>query len=614
MAEAYKVRILVGEAPAAEVSLDGPLELGRQRAGEPGPYELLPAADAGPARLVIAPQHDKDNISRRHLTLTPLPDGRVRVSNHSQAPLDRADERGAIPAGEDDELAPPFALSLPSRLISVLPADSDDRHGIHSLDEPTQGPASSADFSLSSRSIAQLQPSQMRALLEGVPRALGVLQSAVGTTDFLNRACQALVQTVGLDTGRVLLRKGEAWDVAAAIGTSADRASWRPSRHVLDRLLGTRSAVWQKPQRGRGTRASGSPDSASLVQLDTVVAAPLLDRHEQVIGALYGERRKGGHQAARSDSQVEALLVNLLACGVATGLARLEQERVALRATALFEQFFTPELARHLAADPGLLEGRETDVTVLFADVRSFSKHSEKLGAAETVRWINDVLDVLSQCVQDEGGVLVDYIGDELMAMWGAPAQQPDQAARAVRAGLAMHAALPGLNERWQPILGEPLRIGVGINSGGAQVGNTGSRLKFKYGPLGNTVNLASRVQGLTKYLRCGVLATAATRRQLGDFLARRVVKARVVNIEEPVDLYEVDLAESEERRGFFAESQAALEALESSNFASAARQAGALLAAHSGDGPLLLILARAADALVKAGAGFDPVWAPPGK
>src|SRR5262249_21803216 len=130
-----------------------------------------------------------------------------------------------------------------------------------------------------------------------------------------------------------------------------------------------------------------------------------------------------------------------------------------------------------------------------------------------------------------------------------------------------------------------------------------------------NTVNLASSVQGLTKYLRCGVLVTAATQRQLGNaFIARRVVRARVVNIEEPVDLYEVELAGSEEGRGFFAESQAALEALEGEEFAPAARLAGALLASHPGDGALLLTLARAADALVKAGAGFDPVWLPPGK
>jgi adenylate cyclase len=367
--------------------------------------------------------------------------------------------------------------------------------------------------------------------------------------------------------------------------------------------------VWQKPREAR------EPDSASLQLLDTVVAAPLLDRHEQVIGVLYGERRKDSRQTDRPDTHVEALLVNLLACGVSTGLARLEQEKAALRADTLFGQFFSPELARHLAADPGMLDGREAQVTVLFADVRNFSKHSEKLGAAVTVRWINDVLGELSRCVQEEGGVLVDYIGDELMAMWGAPAAQPDQAARAVRAGLKMQEVLPALDERWQETLGEPVRIGVGVNSGPAQVGNTGSQIKFKYGPLGNTVNLASRVRGLTMYLRGGVLVTEATQRELGErFIARRVVRARVVNIEAPVDLYEVERVGDGARKAFFAASQGALEALEAGRFAEAARAAGTLLTANAGDGPLLLVLARAADALVRGGVGFDAVWTPPGK
>src|SRR5947207_15289109 len=196
MAEACKVRILVGEASAAEVSLEGPLELGRQRAGEPAPYHLLPAAGDTPARLVVAPQHDKDNISRHHLALTPQPDGRVRVANHSQVPLDRADlDENAVAANASADFTPPFALALPGRTISVLPPGSSDPHGVHSLDEPTRGPASASDLSLSSRSLALLQPSQMRILLEGVPRALGVLQSAVGAADFLDRASQALVQT-----------------------------------------------------------------------------------------------------------------------------------------------------------------------------------------------------------------------------------------------------------------------------------------------------------------------------------------------------------------------------------------------------------------------------------
>ncbi|MCI0463160.1 MAG: adenylate/guanylate cyclase domain-containing protein [Gemmataceae bacterium] len=620
MTQPHTVRLLVDDQPAGEAPLDDTLELGRQRAGEPPPGRLLSGADGGPARLIVAPQHAKDNISRRHLTLTPQPGGQVRVENHSQAPLDRTDPNGPpIAPGQSADLDPPFALALPGRIIRVLPP-SGDLHGVSTLDVPTRGPGA-GELSLDARSLALLRPDQLRTLLEGVPRALGVLQSAVGAADFLERASGALVQIIGLDSGRVLLRRDDSWEVAAAHAAAPD-PDWKPSRHVLERLLQTRSAVWQRPP------AAGEPDSASLRLLDAVVAAPLLDRHDKIIGALYGERRRGspppGQPAhgrgssqapAHPDSHVEALLVDLLACGTATGLARLEQEQAALKATALFEQFFTPDLARRLSADPTLLEGHQADVTVLFADIRSFSAHSERLGPAGTVRWVNDVMGELSRCVLDEGGVLVDYIGDELMAMWGAPAEQPDQAARAVRAALAMQSALSDLDKRWQEELGSPLRLGVGISSGPAQVGNTGSSYKFKYGPLGNTVNLASRVQGLTKHLRCGLLVTAGTREQLGEgFSARRVVRARVVNIEGPVDVFEVETAGAGDRGTFFAESQAAQEALERGDFAAAARQAGAMLAVHSGDGPLLLTLARAADALVRGGAGFDPVWTPPGK
>src|SRR5205807_2230673 len=103
------------------------------------------------------------------------------------------------------------------------------------------------------------------------------------------------------------------------------------------------------------------------------------------------------------------------------------------------------------------------------------SRISERVGPAQTVAWIRDVMGALSDCVHAQGGVLVDYIGDELMAMWGAPEREPDHARLAVEAALAMLAGLPRLNERWQSVLGEPVAIGVGVNTGVAHVGNTGS-------------------------------------------------------------------------------------------------------------------------------------------
>src|SRR5690606_8209955 len=104
----------------------------------------------------------------------------------------------------------------------------------------------------------------------------------------------------------------------------------------------------------------------------------------------------------------------------------LEKKRLRERE---FSQFFPKEIARQVALNPEILdEGREADVSVLFCDIRGFSGISEKLPPAEMVRWVRDVMEVLSNCVIDHQGVLVDYIGDELVAMWGAPTAQPDHA------------------------------------------------------------------------------------------------------------------------------------------------------------------------------------------
>src|SRR5262249_46830457 len=158
-----------------------------------------------------------------------------------------------------------------------------------------------------------------------------------------------------------------------------------------------------------------------------VVAAPVLDPRGELVGVLYGDRRQGvGPGQQRPITRLEALLVELLAVAVAAGLARHRPEEAAEAARLRFQPVFTPERARHLAAQPGLSEGREAEVSVLVCDIRGYGRISERLGARGTVAWLGDVLEALSECVQAHQGVLVDYVGDELLAMWGAPAEQPD--------------------------------------------------------------------------------------------------------------------------------------------------------------------------------------------
>jgi adenylate cyclase len=609
MPEPLQIHILERDRRTFDGSLAGPVELGRQQPGEEV-YKLVAAAGSAPARLIVARQQEKDNVSRHHALLEPLPSGRVRLSNRSKAPLAcGAAPGGALPPGASAELAPPFSLSLAGRTIAVGLPESAEQAGLHSLDEPTVAPGQLADLSRRLQSLSALAGPQVKEMLGWLQTVMGVLQATVGAADFLDKATQALVQIVGLELGRVLLLDNDQWIVAAAHGDAPEGGPpWQPSGHVLAAVRDNKKTFWQ------AARQPGEADTPSLRPLETVVAAPILDPAGDVIGALYGERRQAPATPLHAGGKLEAVLVDLLACGVAAGLARQAQEKAAVQAQVRFEQFFGPQLARRLVQEPNLLDGRDATVTLLFCDVRGFSRYSEKLGPAQTVRWMNDVMNELSRRILDEQGVLVDYVGDEVLAMWGAPQDQPDQAVRAVRAGLAMLAALPALNTRWQQTLGGPTEVGVGINTGPAQVGNTGSTFKFKYGPLGNTVNLGSRVQGLTKYLKCRLLVTRATREGLGpEFLARRVVKARVVNIQEPVDLYEVETAGSEQRRHLFAESEKALADLEAGDFALAARKAGTLMLDMPGDIPLLLTLSRATNGMMPDGR-FDPVWEPPGK
>jgi adenylate cyclase len=355
--------------------------------------------------------------------------------------------------------------------------------------------------------------------------------------------------------------------------------------------------------------------TGSLLGVEVVMAAPILNPEGDVIGAIYGDTRQDSLTAGSPEvTKLEAMLVELLARAVAAGLARIEQERAALAARIQFEQFFTPELARQLALQPNLLDGRDSEVTVLFCDIRGFSRVSERLGPEGTVEWVSHVMGTLSDCVLKHRGVLVDYIGDELMAMWGAPEAQPDHAQLACRAALEMLNWLPRLNARWEATLGEPLNIGIGVNTGMARVGNTGSRQKFKYGPLGNTVNLASRVQGATKYLKTPLLVTEDTMGQLTpDFHARQLCLARVVNIAQPVHLYQLVLATHPGWADLKSKYEAALEEFNRKNFRPAARILGNLFAEYQ-DGPSLVLMSRAVNALVEGAGELHPVWDLPGK
>jgi adenylate cyclase len=361
---------------------------------------------------------------------------------------------------------------------------------------------------------------------------IAVQRSAAGSKEFFQETAHALVELVGLDRGLVLLRRTGGWDVAA--GYPPGSADMRHvSGRVLDQVVTQKQTFFQSLESASVT--------GSLKGLDAFVASPVLDPENEVVGVLYGARSLGPHTRRLEVQRLEAQVVQLLAAAVSAGLARLDREAEAARTRIQFEQFFSPELSRELTRDPSLLEGRMHDVTVLFSDLRGFSKIAEKLPPSETYRIMEDILDRLTERVLEHEGVIVDYVGDGMLAMWNAPVAQADHAQRACRAALSMLSDVPALSSRWKDFVGGNLSLGIGINSGPAQVGNAGSRRRFKYGPRGHTVNLASRVEGATKRVGVSALLTGSTRELIGDDLpTRRLFKIRAHNMTAPVDLYEL--------------------------------------------------------------------------
>jgi adenylate cyclase len=591
-------------------ALDAALEVGRQREGEPAPAVRLDRARG--ARVIIAPIDDVE-VSRSHVELAPAEGGQVRITNLSRTQVVKVDPHHSLAPGASLVAPPPVLVKfghMDRYAVRVDPPD-DEELVLEGLPERTIPPGRAAPPAALARVSGDLDED---ALIQWLETVLDVFQSAANSHDFPELAARAAVKIVGLDAAAMLRCSDEGrWRVEAvhapAVEGRANERAWAPSQTLLGRVRRERRTFRHVPPIGADT-------PRSLQDVSALVAAPILDGQGNVIGALYGDRRSGGVSGGAPDiSAFEAKLVELLASGIAAGLARVKEEQAALEARVQFEQFFTPQLAAQLERDPRLLEGRDAVVTVLFADIRGFSRISERLGPARTMAWIQDTMGALSDCVLAHDGVLVDYIGDELMAMWGAPAPQADHAELACYAARGMMEALAAINARWQAELGSPVRLGIGLNSGVARVGNTGSLQKFKYGPLGPTVNVASRVQGATKYLGADCIITGSTLHELPAGAAvRRLARVRAVNIEQAIDLYQIVAqapADWDERCRRYAE---ALKALERDDVDAAIELARKLTADFPEDQAALALGRRAADAHQCVATGDASVWQLPGK
>jgi adenylate cyclase len=207
-----------------------------------------------------------------------------------------------------------------------------------------------------------------------------------------------------------------------------------------------------------------------------------------------------------------------------------------------FGEYVPPELVDRMARDPHRysMEPKSAELTILFSDVRGFTAISEALKPEELREYINEYLTEMSTIIRNRHrGTLDKYIGDAIMAFWGAPVEDTDHARNAVLAALDMQRECAALNARMAARGWPRLSIGVGVNTGNVRVGDMGSRVRRAYTAMGDAVNLAARLEGRTKTYGVGILVGEATRNRVKDVVFREIDRIRVKGKEEAVTIYE---------------------------------------------------------------------------
>lgn len=233
------------------------------------------------------------------------------------------------------------------------------------------------------------------------------------------------------------------------------------------------------------------------------------------------------------------LILTLYVVNMAYGY--LVEARSKRQFTELFGQYVPPELVDKMAEDPEKysMAGKKETLTVLFSDVVGFTSISERLSPQDLAAFINEYLTSMSEVIREEGGTLDKYIGDAIMAFWGAPIPDDNHATRGVVAALRMQRGLQVLREEFARKGWPTISIGIGLSSGDMTVGDMGSKVRKAYTVMGDTVNLGSRLEGITRQYGVGILVSEETMQMSSGIVYREIDSVRVKGKDIPIRIYQ---------------------------------------------------------------------------
>ena len=332
-----------------------------------------------------------------------------------------------------------------------------------------------------------------------------------------------------------------------------------------------------------------SPLNATLVTVGLIILYIIINNYVFTIGRIWL-------------TAVYPIMTMIFVFGGVTTYRFMTEERKKREIKDAFGRYVAPSLVNDILKDPTklVLGGEERRLTVFFSDIRGFTTISEGLTPQALVKLINDYLTPMTDLILKSGGTVDKYMGDAIMAFWGAPVWQEDHAIRAARTALQMMEKLREMQADWEKRGLPRIDIGIGLSTGALTVGNMGSHMRFDYTVMGDSVNLGSRLEGLNKEYGTHIIVPKFTYEELHTtFLMRQLDNIRVKGKKVPIKIYEL-MGEKASADGKMLQTaelfEAGLQAYMTRDWDRAEKHFLEVLNLKHGDGPSTTLLARIKD------------------
>ncbi|HUF36449.1 MAG TPA: adenylate/guanylate cyclase domain-containing protein [Gemmatimonadales bacterium] len=352
------------------------------------------------------------------------------------------------------------------------------------------GPMPQGQLRVAAATAGERQAKKLTLLLDAAQKLSAELD--------LDRLLRAIVDTtfevMNVDRVSILLRNESTGELTPTIARSrlGDTQLHQVPSSIAEKVIQERVAV---VSHNAPADARFKGRSIVMQSVRSAMCSPLMASADQVLGLLYVDNLTAANSFTDEDLQFLVAFSGLAAIGIKNSRFAEQIQREAM-VRSNFERYFAPNIAADIAQQPGAIRlgGERRPITVLFSDIRGFTAIAESMGPDAIARLLSEYFTEMVEVIFEHGGTLDKFIGDAIMALWGAPISHEDDPDRAVQAAVAMQRAIADLNRSWAAAGRPEIGVGIGINHGEVFAGNIGSHRRLEYTVIGDAVNVASRL------------------------------------------------------------------------------------------------------------------------